>query len=175
MNRPVKIGVSACLLGEKVRYDGGHRLNRYIIDTLGRYLTFVPVCPEAESGMPIPRETMRLEGEPATPRLMTCRTRIDMTGQMLAYCSAKVVELEGLNLCGFIFKERSPSCGLTMVPLYGDGAANMLTVGLFAEEVARSFPSMALEEAEHLNDPSILQDFIEKVLSCHRRCGKLSH
>lgn len=155
MSAPITIGVSACLLGEHVRYDGGHKRDRYITDTLGTYFTFVPVCPEAGCGLPTPREAMRLEGDPADPRLMTCQTRIDMTGQMLSYCSAKIIELENANLCGFIFKERSPSCGLTSALLYGSGRSEMSVAGLFANEVVRRFPSMPLEEAERLHNPRI--------------------
>ena len=87
MTDSIKIGVSSCLLGELVRYDGGHKHDRYITDILGNYFSFVPVCPEVGCGLPIPREAMRLEGDPANPRLMTGRSRIDLTEQMLAFCT----------------------------------------------------------------------------------------
>jgi len=163
MRTPIAIGVSACLLGEHVRYDGGHKHDRYITDTLGAYFSFVPVCPEVGCGLPTPREAMRLEGDPADPRLMTIQTRIDRTAQMMAYCSAKMEELESMELCGFIFKERSPSCGLTSVPLYGSGSSAMFAAGLFAKGIAVSFPLMPLEEAERLNNPRIRNTFIERV------------
>lgn len=163
MTPSIKIGVSACLLGEHVRYDGGHKHDRYITDTLGLYFSFVPVCPEVGCGLPTPREAMRLEGDPAAPRLMTRQTRIDMTEQLLEYCPAKIRALEREGLCGFIFKERSPSCGLTEVPLHGIGTSDMSTVGLFAREIVRCFPLMPLEEAEHLNDPHVRKNFIERV------------
>jgi uncharacterized protein YbbK (DUF523 family) len=163
MTAPVAIGVSACLLGEHVRYDGKHKHDSCITDSLGTYFCFVPVCPEVGCGLPTPREAMRLEGDPAAPRLMTHQTRIDRTGQMLAYCSAKIIELESKNLSGFIFKERSPSCGLTSVPLYRSGTSEMFTAGLFANEIARCFPLLPLEEAERLNNPQILKNFIERV------------
>ena len=164
MSPSITIGVSACLLGEPVRYDGGHKLDRAITDTMGRYFTCMPVCPEVGCGLPVPREEMRLEGDPAAPRLMTLRTRIDRTEQLLAFCAAKIGELEHAELCGFIFKERSPSCGLTAVPLHGSGTSKLWTVGLFAHAVARRFPLMPLEEAERLNDPRIRKNFIERVL-----------
>lgn len=164
MTQPIKVGVSACLLGEKVRYDGGHKHDRNITDTLGAYFTLVPVCPEAGCGLPTPREAMRLEGDPAAPRLMTCRTRLDKTEQLLAYCSRMVRELRGAVLCGFIFKERSPSCGLGLVPLYGGVTSETFTIGLFADELRRCIPLMPLEEAERLNNPSIRASFIERVL-----------
>lgn len=167
MTPPIAIGVSACLLGERVRYDGGHKHDRYITDTLGAHFRLVPVCPEVGCGLPIPREAMRLEGGPAAPRLMTCHTRVDRTGQLLAFCSAKIRELESMDLGGFIFKERSPSCGLTAVPLYG-GNSEMFTVGLLANEVARCFPSMPLEEAERLNDQHIRENFIARIFLYHR-------
>lgn len=163
MTQPISIGVSACLLGEHVRYDGGHKHARHITDTLGAYFAFVPVCPEVGCGLPIPRETMRLDGDPASPRLTTRQTHIDKTEQMLAYCAKKVRELEIRGLYGFIFKERSPSCGLTTVPLHGSGTSGPFAVGLFAHEVACRFPLMPLEEAEHLDDPRSRENFIERV------------
>lgn len=163
MTQPITIGVSACLLEERVRYDGGHKHDRYITDTLGAYFSFVPVCPEVGCGLPVPREAMRLEGDPLSPRLMTRLTRIDRTEQMLAYCAEKVRELEVDGLCGFVFKERSPSCGLSAVPLYGCGTFEMFTTGMFANAVARCFPSMPLEEAERLNNPIVRKSFIERV------------
>jgi uncharacterized protein YbbK (DUF523 family) len=163
MTPSISIGVSACLLGEPVRYDGGHKQDRFITDTLGIDFILVPVCPEVGCGLPVPREEMRLEGDPAAPRLMTCRTRLDLTEQMLAFCAAKLGELEQKELCGFIFKERSPSCGLTAVPLHGD-ASEPFAVGLFAREVVRRFPLMPLDEAERLNDSHIRKEFIERVV-----------
>ena len=118
MTKPIKLGVSSCLLGEHVRYDGGHKHDRYITDTLGCYFSFVPVCTEVGCGMPVPREAMRLEGDPASPRLVTSRTRIDKTEQMLAFCRTRVRELETEDLCGFIFKKGSPSSGLYRVKVY---------------------------------------------------------
>jgi len=168
MTTPVKIGVSACLLGEEVRYDGGHKHDRYITDTLGKFFNFVPVCPEVECGMPVPREPMRLEGDPATPRLMTRQTRIDRTGQMLEFCERKVRELEKEGLCGFIFKKDSPSSGLYRVKVYNDGRAKRSGSGLFAAAVARHFPLLPREEDGRLNDPCIRENFIERVFCCRR-------
>ena len=168
MTTPIKLGVSSCLLGEHVRYDGGRKHDRYITDTLGRYFCFVPVCPEVGCGLPIPREAMRLEGDPANPRLMTIKTRIDRTGQMLVFCRNKVVELEREDLCGFIFKEGSPSSGLFRVKIYNNGVATRNGSGLFAAEVARHFPLMPMEEEGRLNDPCIRENFIERVFSYRR-------
>ncbi|HBA89955.1 MAG TPA: DUF1722 domain-containing protein [Geobacter sp.] len=165
---PIKIGVSSCLLGEKVRYDGGHKHDSYITDLLGRFFTFLPVCPEAGCGMPVPREAMRLEGDPENPRLMTRSSRIDKTEQMLRYCREKVEELAGEDLCGFIFKKGSPSSGLFRVKVYRDGMASKSGRGLFAAAVAARFPLLPMEEEGRLNDSVLRENFIERVFSCRR-------
>jgi uncharacterized protein YbgA (DUF1722 family)/uncharacterized protein YbbK (DUF523 family) len=166
---PIRVGVSACLLGEPVRYDGGHKHDRYISDTLGRFFSFLPVCPEVGCGLPVPREAMRLEGDPLNPRLMTRLSRIDRTDQMLEFCADKLRELESADLCGFIFKKDSPSSGLLRVKVYGPaGIPVKRGSGLFAAAVARHFPLLPVEEAERLNDPAIRENFIERVF-CYRR------
>lgn len=165
----IKVGVSACLLGEKVRYDGGHKHDSYITDTLGRFFTFVPVCPEVESGMTTPREAMRLEGDPAAPRLMTRISRIDKTEQMLSFCRSKVAELEKADLCGFIFKKDSPSSGLFRVKVYDDkGMPKKIGSGLFAAAVAKQLPLLPMEEDERLFDANLRENFIARVFSYHR-------
>lgn len=168
MTEPIKIGVSACLLGEHVRYDGGHKHDHYITDVLGRYFTFVPVCPEVGCGLPTPREAMRLEGDPAAPRLMTRQTRLDKTDQMLAFCAAKILEMENEDLCGFIFKKDSPSSGLFRVKIYNNGQAQKVGSGLFAAAMARHFPLLPMEEEGRLNDPDIRENFIERIFSYRR-------
>ncbi len=114
----IRIGISACLVGQNVRYDGGHQHDRYITDTLGRWFEWVPVCPEVEYGLSVPREAMRLVGDPDNPRLVTIRTRIDHTDGMLAWADKRLKELAALDLCGFIFKSRSPSSGMAAVKVY---------------------------------------------------------
>ena len=174
-NAPIVVGVSACLLGREVRYDGGHKHDRYITDTLGRFFTFEPVCPEVECGMPTPREPMRLEGDPASPRLMTRQTRIDKTGQMLEFCDRKVQELENSDLCGFVFKKDSPSSGLYRVKVYdGNNMPRKAGSGLFAASVTRHFPLLPVEEAERLNDPGLRENFIERVFT-YRRWREFRH
>ena len=105
----IKLGISSCLLGEKVRYDGGHKLDRFITETLGQLVEFVPVCPEVECGLGVPREAMHLVAAPDGPRLVTIRTQADYTERMLAWAQERLVELEHEDLCGFIFKSGSPS------------------------------------------------------------------
>ena len=168
MTDSITVGVSSCLLGEHVRYDGGHKHDRYITDILGRWFRFLPVCPEVGCGLPIPREAMRLEGDPASPRLMTRISRIDLTDRMLSYCTAKVRELEGEDLCGFIFKKDSPSSGLFRVKVYNNGVAAKSGSGLFAAAVARHLPLLPLEEEGRLNDPDLRENFIERVFSYRR-------
>lgn len=168
MAAPIKIGVSSCLLGEKVRYDGGHKLDRYITDTLGRFFEFVPVCPEVECGMPIPREAMRLEADEGEVRLVTTRTRVDKTEQMLDFCRRKVIDLEKEDLCGFIFKKDSPSSGLFNVKLYRRGMPTKAGRGLFADAVARHFPFLPVEEEGRLHDMGLRENFIERVFAFRR-------
>lgn len=164
----IKIGVSACLLGDNVRYDGGHKQDRYITDILGSYFSFLPVCPEVGCGLPIPREAIRLEGDPANPHLITGKSRIDLTEQMQIFCTKKVQELEREDLCGFIFKKNSPSCGLFRVKVYNNGAAAKSGNGLFAASFARHFMPLPMEEEGRLNDPVLRENFIEQVFSYKR-------
>jgi len=169
VDSPILVGVSSCLLGEKVRYDGGHKHDRYITDTLGRFFSFLPVCPEVGCGMSTPREAMRLEGDPDNPRLMTRLTHVDKTDQMLNFCADKVRELDNANLCGFIFKKDSPSSGLFRVKVYGPSGFPVKSGrGLFASAVARRFPLLPMEEEGRLNDPLIRENFIERVFSYRR-------
>lgn len=162
---PIFVGVSSCLLGAKVRYDGGHKHDRCISDLLGRHFTFVPVCPEVESGLPVPREAMRLEGDPAAPRLLTRSSRRDLTEQMLTYCRTKLVWLAERNLSGFIFKKNSPSCGLWRIEVCNQGTISNEGTGLFANAVIGQFPMLPVAEEAELQDPNEREKFIERVLA----------
>lgn len=168
MTSEIAVGVSACLLGEKVRYDGGHKHDSYITGTLAQFFRLVPVCPEVESGMPVPREAMRLEGDSESPRLVTIRTRMDKTEQMLRFCREKVRQLETEQLCGFIFKKNSPSSGLYRVKVYNSGKPVPSGSGLFAAAVVRHFPLLPVEEEGRLNDPLLRENFLERVFALHR-------
>ena len=168
MTAAIKLGVSSCLLGEPVRYDGGHKYDRYISETLGHYFTLIPVCPEVGCGLSIPREAMRLEGDPRQPRLLTRSSRVDLTGQMLAFCATKVKELEGEDLGGFIFIKDSPSSGLLRVMVYNNGMAAKSGRGLFAAAVEQHFPLLPMEEEGRLGDPPLRENFIERVFSYRR-------
>ena len=118
MDKKIRVGISACLLGERVRYDGGHKFDPYIVHTLGRYIDFVPVCPEVELGLPTPREALRLIGDCLEPRLIFSRSEEDITDRMLKWSETRVRELEKEGLYGFIFKSQSPSSGMERVKLY---------------------------------------------------------
>ena len=165
----ITIGVSSCLLGNEVRYDGGHKHDRYITETLGRYLSFVPVCPEVECGLPIPREAMRLVGEVDRPQLVTNKTGVDHTDRMLTWARKKVVELEKENLCGFIFKNRSPSSGMERVKVYdGNNVPRAVGVGIFARAFKDHFPLLPTEEEGRLHDPLLRENFIEQIFVYQR-------
>ncbi len=154
MMEQIRIGISSCLLGESVRYDGGHKLDRFVRDTLGQYVEYVPVCPEVECGFGIPRESMHLEGDPRTPRLVTTRTKRDVTGQMVTWAQNRVAELEGEDLCGFIFKSNSPSSGMERVKIFDDkGMPRKIGIGLFAGIFMNHFPLVPVEEEGRLHDP----------------------
>jgi len=162
--KPIPIGISACLLGENVRYDGGHKKDRYLTDTLGRYFEYVAVCPEVEYGLSIPREALRLVGDPASPRLVTSRTGVDHTEGMLTFAKTRVRELEGENLCGFIFKSRSPSSGMERVKVYNEkGMPVKKGVGLFARVFMDHFPLVPVEEEGRLHDPLLRENFITSI------------
>jgi len=165
----ITIGVSTCLLGENVRYDGGHQWDRYLTQTLGRYFQWVPVCPEVEYGLPVPREAMRLVGDPAAPRLVTLRSRIDHTAGMQSWAENKLTSLAKESLCGFIFKSKSPSSGMTAVKVYGDaGVPSRRGTGIFAGAFMARFPLMPVEDDGRLHDPVLRENFITRVFVYHR-------
>ncbi len=165
----IRLGISACLLGAKVRFDGGHKWDQFLTGTLGQFVEFVPVCPEVECGLGIPREAMRLEASPEGPRLVTICTRVDYTGRMRAWAQKRLVALEREDLCGFIFKSGSPSCGLERVKIYhGQGEPARTGVGLFAREFRQHFPLLAVADEGRLHDPSLRENFLERLFTLKR-------
>jgi len=165
----IRLGISACLLGKAVRFDGGHKLDHFLAGTLGQYVEYVPVCPEVECGMPVPREAMHLEGKPESPRLITIHSRIDKTSQMIGWAEKRVVALGKEKLMGFIFKSDSPSSGMERVKIYNEkGAAVRKGVGIFARQFMEHFPLLPVEEEGRLHDPAIRQNFIERVFALAR-------
>ncbi|MFC1808578.1 YbgA family protein [Candidatus Omnitrophota bacterium] len=164
MSDRVKVGISKCLLGEKVRYDGGHKLDRFLRDTLGQFVEWVPVCPEAECGLPIPREAMRLVGDKDNPRLMTQKTGIDHTERMMTWAKKRVKELAKEDLCGYVFKTGSPSSGMRDIKIYNEkGNAIKHGVGMFARVFMDAFPLMPFEDEGRLHDPGLREKFIERL------------
>ncbi|MFA6619232.1 MAG: DUF523 and DUF1722 domain-containing protein [Candidatus Neomarinimicrobiota bacterium] len=161
----MKIGISSCLLGNKVRFDGQHKLNRFLRDELGPFVEWVPVCPEMECGMPVPREALRLIGkDPETARLFTNKTFVDKTEQMLDFTYPKLNELEKENLRGFVFKTKSPTSGMRGVKIYSEkGVPERHGSGIFAREFMKRFPNIPVEDEGRLHDPGIRENFIEKI------------
>ena len=165
----IKLGISSCLLGNNVRYDGGHKLDRFLTDTLGKYVDYVPVCPEVECGLSIPRPSMRLEGDPGSPRLIVTSTREDLTERMTAWAQKRVTGLEKESLCGFIFKSDSPSSGMERVKIYNDKAMSVKNgVGIFAKIFMEHFPLLPVEDEGRLHDPGLRENFIERIFALER-------
>ncbi|MEJ2684129.1 MAG: DUF523 and DUF1722 domain-containing protein [Candidatus Sulfobium sp.] len=164
MSEKIKLGISSCLLGNEVRYDGGHKLDHYLADTMGRFVEWVPVCPEVESGLPVPREAMRLVGSPNAPRIVTVLTGKDHTGLITAWVERKLSELQEAGLCGFVFKSGSPSCGIRDVEMYGPaGVLSHKGAGIFGRAFIERFPLLPAEDDGRLNDPVLRENFIERV------------
>lgn len=163
------VGISSCLLGNQVRYDGGHKLDRFLRDRLGSFVDFVPVCPEVECGLTIPREAMRLVDVEGEVRLLTQKTKKDITPQMWAWAEKRIAELKELPLCGFIFKSKSPSSGMKGVKVYTEkGGVTKNGVGVFAKAFMEAFPLLPVEDEGRLNDDGIRENFIESIFVEHR-------
>jgi uncharacterized protein YbgA (DUF1722 family)/uncharacterized protein YbbK (DUF523 family) len=169
MAEVIKIGISTCLLGENVRYDGGHKLDRYLRDTLGQFVQYVSVCPEVECGLSTPREAMRLVGDPEDPRLLTVKTQVDHTERMKVWASRRLKQLEREDLCGFIFKKNSPSSGLLRVKVYNEhGVPRRAGVGIWARAFTEHFPLIPVEEEGRLNDPVLRETFVDQIFTMKR-------
>ncbi|MEN6615331.1 MAG: DUF523 and DUF1722 domain-containing protein [Syntrophorhabdus sp.] len=165
----IAVGISSCLLGEKVRYDGGHKHDHYITDTLGRFFSFVPVCPETEYGLPVPREPMHLAGNVEDPRLVTIHTGIDHTEGMKRWAEKKLEQLAVMNISGFIFKTRSPSSGMRGIPVWREGKQPVYAgVGIFAGAFMKRFPFIPVEDEGRLHDPALRENFIERIFVLKR-------
>ncbi|MEW6380273.1 MAG: DUF523 and DUF1722 domain-containing protein [bacterium] len=164
MKEHINLGISTCLLGENVRYDGGHKLNHYLKDVVGQFVNWIPVCPEVECGLPVPREAMHLSGDPRSPRLVTVRSGIDHTARMLEWSKKKLDQLEKLDLCGFVFKSNSPSSGMRDIFVYGSSGVPVTKgPGIFARQFMDRFPLIPVEDEGRLNDAELRENFIERV------------
>ena len=161
----LRIGVSACLLGEEVRYNGGHKRDAFLTDVLGQYVEWVPVCPEVEIGLGTPRPAMRLVRIGGDTKMITPETGADHTEAMRTYSDRRVRELGGERLAGYILKKDSPSCGMERVKLYPEagGAPVKEARGLFAEALLRLWPDLPVEEEGRLNDPLLRENFVTRI------------
>lgn len=167
MSHSVKIGISACLLGHEVRYNGGHQLNRYLTNTLGSFVEYVPVCPETECGMGIPREPVRLVGDINAPRLVGRESGRDWSDQMRSWAETRLDTLVDEDLCGFIFKAKSPSSGMARVKVYPPegGQPRYDGTGFFAAMFMERFPLLPVEDDGRLNDPKLRENFITRIFT----------
>lgn len=164
-----RLGISSCLLGEEVRFDGGHKRDDFLINTLGRFVEWVLVCPEVEIGLGTPRESLRLEAAPDGPRLVAPRSGLDHTETMRAWARGRLQELAGLNLHGYVFKKDSPSCGLMRVRVYDRNRVPTRTgQGIFAQELTTTLPLLPAEEEGRLREPWIRENFIDRVFGYYR-------
>ena len=167
--RRIPIGISSCLLGHPVRYDGGHKRDACVIEELGALFEFLPLCPEVAIGMGTPRPPIRLTGEPSRPRAVAVQGgELDVTDKLIDYAH-RVMTIHP-RISGYIFKRGSPSCGLKQVAVYdASGTPHSESSGLYAGAILRSQPMMPVEEEDHLHDPFLRNSFVERVYAFHRR------
>lgn len=172
---PLRIGVSSCLLGEEVRFDGGHKRDRFLTEQLGPFVEWVPVCPELESGMGVPRPALRLLRVGDAVRMVEISSGRDHTRRMERWSQRRVRELRALELCGYVLKRSSPSCGMERVRVYApSGPARRDGRGLFAGALLQALPDLPVEEEGRLHDPRLRENFIERIFA-YRRLRALFH
>ena len=161
------LGVSSCLIGEKVRFNGGHKRDNYLCDFLANYVDFLPICPEVAIGLGVPRPAIRLVGDPKNPHLVNSNnSQADYTLKMLDFAQSAMKQLKGIS--GYILKSQSPTCGLKRVKIYqSKGQAPKLGQGLYARLLVEQFPYLPIEEEGRLNDPTLRENFIERIFIYH--------
>jgi uncharacterized protein YbbK (DUF523 family) len=163
----LRVGISSCLLGQNVRYDGGHKRDELVTGPLARFVTFVPVCPEVEVGMGTPREPIRLERRGGVVRLVAPESGEDHTESMRRYAERRVAELERMDLSGYVLKSDSPSCGMERVRVWGEGTSARAGRGVFATVLLARLPLLPVEEEVRLHDLPLLESFVERVFAYH--------
>jgi uncharacterized protein YbgA (DUF1722 family)/uncharacterized protein YbbK (DUF523 family) len=168
--KKLRLGVSACLLGRKVRYDGQHKRSSFLVDVLGEFVEWVEVCPEAELGLGVPREPIRLVGLSAAPRLVAERSGRDHTEAMQRYAEGRVRELAKLDLDGWVTKKDSPSCGMERVRVHAPkgGPPRRDGVGAFLRVLAARLPLLPVEEEGRLEDAALRESFVERIFAYAR-------
>jgi len=165
----IRIGISSCLIGEPVRFDGGHKRDGYLNETFARFVEWVPVCPEVEMGLGTPRDTMRLETHAGEIRVINPKSGDDLTRRMETFSRRRVAALASEDLCGYVLKKNSPSCGMERVKVYsGKGAPARNGVGLYAAALMKRYPRLPIEEEGRLTDPRLRDNFIERVFAYRR-------
>ena len=166
----IRIGISACLLGQEVRFDGGHKRDHFLINVLGPHVEWVPVCPEVEMGLGTPRETLRLVQVAGRTRMVTTRTAIDHTEGMTSWSARRLAELSREDLSGYVLKKDSPSCGMERVKLYHDGGTMPTRDGrgIYAGALLAKLPLLPVEEEGRLSDARLRENFIERVFAYRR-------
>lgn len=157
------IGISACLLGESVRYDGGHKKNSRLLALADKRIAYLPLCPEAGCGLGVPREPMQLEGDHIAPRLVTIDSRQDKTALLTGWCRGQLQEMRAVAPCGFILKCRSPSCGVSQVKIHDSQHGTGFGVGLFAQQIKISFAKIPMVEDEDLNSEEAIELFLQEA------------
>jgi uncharacterized protein YbgA (DUF1722 family)/uncharacterized protein YbbK (DUF523 family) len=168
-SKSLRLGISACLLGQKVRYDGGHKRDSFLTEIFGPFVEWVPVCPELEIGMGVPREPVRLTGHADRASMIADRSGKDWTAAMRRFSAGRAEELKRLNLSGYVLKKDSPSCGMERVKIYSPkGGATRDGRGLFAAALMNELPLTPVEEEGRLNDPVLRENFIERVFAYRR-------
>jgi uncharacterized protein YbbK (DUF523 family) len=168
-DRPIRLGVSSCLLGNAVRYDGGHKRDPIVIDLLGSFVEWVPVCPEVEAGMGTPRPALHLVREGGEIRMREIASGRDHTRAMQRFAARRVRALRSLDLCGYVLKKNSPSCGMTQVKVCGEkNAPRKDSRGLFASQLMDAFPNLPVEDEGRLSDAKLREEFIERVYAYRR-------
>jgi len=168
--RKPRLGISACLLGARVRYDGGHKLDRVLRNALGRHVEFIPICPETGCGLGVPREPMQLAGNAAKPALRVHGTGPDLAPRLRAWTRDCLAELGGKRLCGFVFKSKSPSCGLRDTRMHDStGGVTGTGSGIFAKAFTARFPALPVTDENRLKTAAARRRFLKRVTTACRK------
>lgn len=169
LSRPIRVGISACLLGAPVRFDGSHKRDRFLAQSLDEHVSWVQVCPEVGAGMGVPRPTLRLVGDPAAPRLVVGASGEDYTERVEEFSRTALDRLAALDLCGYVLKSNSPTCGMERVRVYAaSGIPHKQGVGVFARALMERFPELPIEEEGRLHDAALREAFLDAVFAYAR-------